>query len=476
MRINLDAWFRRGADPEPVPPASAAPGLSASAAPGLPASAAPVRNVQERVVDSVPVTYMESAIPEVDSAYGYGHLDGRRGVPPENFRGFIRHTVDGEGIERRLAELQADEQALRQRAADVRQRRSDLAAGTETLRALREREAHWTAEVRDAEAVLAEAEASARQHERGSYGHALMYLGAGALFVFGAVVMTRKIVADALQLTGHRFLGLMDESWVFAAGLAMISIVLKPAYDRLVEKPFWNGREKPFLAVILLLTIGSLGTLWVLGEFRAEAYGDQQRLLIIQQAEGLSDAEKLTRITALQETMLESELATLSFVLSGLLFATAGAVTLSIGTRYLRSALHERRPARKRVLWSEKVLKDAQGARMAAVAALAAHAEGQERVRAIAVDDVPAAELEARADAVAEQRRELSARFVAARQHRLLHLYDDGYELGGLARVAVEVDEARAAAAAPRRRKRPRPFIALRRAIRERALTPETLN
>ncbi|HEX6038611.1 hypothetical protein [Longimicrobium sp.] len=463
MRININAWFRRGARSEPAP----------APAPAPPAPAAPARDVTERIVDSVPVTYMDSPIPEVDSSFGYGHLDGRRGVPPENFRGFIHHTVDGEGIERRLAELQADEQALRQRAAEVRQRRADLAAGTETLRALREREAHWTGEVRAAEAALRMAEESARQHERGSYGHAAMYLLAGALFVFGDVVMTRKIVADALQLTGHRFLGLMDESWVFAAGLAMISIVLKPAYDRLVEKPFWQGKEKRFLAVILLLAAGALWTLWVLGEFRAEAYGEQQRLIILQQMEGMPDATKLQEITKIQERMLGSKLATLSFVLSGLLFATAGAVTLSIGTRYLRNALHERRPARKRVAQGEQVLTGARDARASAVADIAAHGEQQERLRALAVDDPPAAELETRADAVAEQRREMAAMFVASRQQRLRHLYDDGYELGGLARRTAEDEEARAARP---RRKRPRPFVALRRAIRERALTSETLN
>jgi hypothetical protein len=467
MRINITAWFRRAPEPEPAP----APAPPAPAAP-----AAPARDATERVVDSVPVTYMESAIPEVNSAFGYGHLDGRRGVPAENFRGFIHHTVDGEGIEQRLEELRADEQALRQRAVEVRQRRADLAAGAETLRALRERAEHWSAEERAAETALQEAEASARQHERGSYGNALMYLAAGALFVFGDVVMTRKIVADALQLTGHRVLGLLDESWIFAAGLAMISIVLKPAYDRLVEKPFWHGKEKPFLAVICVLAVGSLVTLWVLGEFRGEAYGDQQRLAIIQQLEGITETERLARITAIQEKMLNSDLATLSFVLSGLLFATAGAVTLSIGTRYLRNAIHERRPARRRVRRSEKALKEAHDARMAAVAAISAHGEQQERIRALTVDDPPAVELEARADAVAAQRRDLAAVFVATRQERLRHLYNDGYELGGLARTTAEADDARATAQARPRRKRPRPFLALRRAIRERALTPEPLN
>ena len=45
------------------------------------------RSVGESTADfGVPVTYMSSGIPDVDSAFGYGHLDGNRGVEPENFR------------------------------------------------------------------------------------------------------------------------------------------------------------------------------------------------------------------------------------------------------------------------------------------------------------------------------------------------------------------------------------------------------
>src|SRR5207237_688586 len=105
----------------------------------------------------------------------------------------------------------------------------------------------------------------------GSVSHALIYLGAGAIFILGDVVMSQKIVADALSLTGTPFLGLVDESWVFALGLAMISIVLKPAYDRLVERHYWEGKEWKFVVTIGVLALLSIVTLWVLGAFRFEA-------------------------------------------------------------------------------------------------------------------------------------------------------------------------------------------------------------
>lgn len=458
MRIWIPKIFRRDAEP--------APAASPAAAPVTP------RGVQESVIDSVPVTYMESRIPEVDSAFGYGHLDGRRGVDAEHFRGFIEHTVEGEGIDQRIAELKAEEDGLRQRAATLRQQRADMAAGAEALRHLREKEGRSAAEVDSARIELERAEETARQHERGSYTHAAMFLVAGLVFILGDVVMTRKIVADALQLTGHKFFGLLDESWVFALGLAMISIVLKPAYDRLVEKPYWQGKEKPFLAVILMLAACSLVTLYVLGDFRSDAYASQQRLGMLEAKEGISETERLQGVDRIQEQMLDNPLAAVSFVLSGILFATAGAVTLSIGMRYGRTAFHERRPARQRVKQTGKALQAARDASAANRQEIATRTEQMERLRTLTGDESPPLVLEERADAIAEQRRALQQAFVSTRQRRLRSLYDDGYELGS---VVARTAEAAAQTERPRR-KRPRPFVALRRVIREMALTPETLN
>jgi hypothetical protein len=458
MRIWIPKLFRRDAEQE-----------TAAAAP--PAASPPsARDVRESVIDSVPVTYMESRIPEVDSAFGYGHLDGRRGVDPEHFRGFIDHTVESEDIERRVAELAADEQSLRQRAATVRQHRADLAAGDASLRDLRERQERSEAVVGETEARLERADEALPGHRMGaSYSHALMFLVAGALFIFGDVVMTRKIVSDALRLTGHKFFGVLDESWIFAAGLAMLSIVLKPAYDRLVEKPYWAGREKRFVSVICLLALMSVGTLWVLGEFRAESYSDQRRVAMVDGNDRLTDEQKLAEIGVIEERMLNSRLAAWSFVLSGILFAAAGAVTLSIGVRYAREIRHVRRPALKQREELSRALTSARATRDGVAADIASRGVEMERLRALTADEPSAPALDELADTLAAERRELQQRFVGVRQRRLRSLYDDGYELAAVVPPPVEPQERP-------RRKRPRPFVALRRAIREMALTPDTLN
>jgi len=459
MRIWIPKIFRRDTEPAPAAPPAAMPVTP--------------RGVQESVVDSVPVTYMESRIPEVDSAFGYGHLDGRRGVDAEHFRGFIEHTVEGEGIDQRIAELKAEEVDLRQRASVLRQQRADLAAGGETLRHLREQQERHATNLREAEARLKEVNASLEEKRwSGSYSHAIMFIAAAVVFIIGDVVMTQRIVADALRLTGHKFLGLMDESWMFAAGLAMISVVLKPAYDRLVEKPYWKHQEKRFVWVICVLAVMSVVTLGVLGVFRAQSYRDQLAVRAVQADKQLSPAQKRTQLQTIQGRMANSPMGTASFVLSGLLFAAAGAVTLSIGVRYAREIRHVRLPALREQKAVSGILESARTQRDEVSARLAERTQEMERLRTMVGDAPPLAAIEERADSLWTERRELQQQLVTTRHRRLRNLYDDGYELGSvLARAAdAAADEERP------RRKRPRPFVALRRAIREMALTPETLN
>ncbi|HSU13047.1 hypothetical protein [Longimicrobium sp.] len=460
MRISIPGIFRPR--PEPAPEAAPAP---------APAQPAPreVGETTERF--GVPVTYMRSDIPEVDSAFGYGHLDGRRGVPPENFREFIAHTVEGEAIERLLAELETREREAREKAASLRSQRADLAGRTGELAVLRERSERAEAAAVRADAAVQEAAAASEGHwQSGSKSQAAIFLTAGALFIFGDVVMSQKIVADALSLTGSKIFGLIDESWVFALGLAMISIVLKPAYDRLVEKHYWEGKERKFVITIGVLALLSVVTLWVLGAFRFEANGMQSA---VQLAMANPDpAARGRELATIQAQINASALARWSFILSGILFAAAGAASLGIGLRYLRFHLHVRKPAARRLKEHAAERAQAKAMRETAAAELARHAADLERLRATLADEPPATELENRAESLAVERRALLARLSNERRLRLRSLYDDGYELG----IAVAADEREATEGERPRRKRPRPFVALRRALREQAIPPATLN
>ncbi|ARK12202.1 hypothetical protein A6C57_18720 [Fibrella sp. ES10-3-2-2] len=177
----------------------------------------------------------------------------------------------------------------------------------------------------------------------------LFFLVAGLSFVFGDLIISHEIVAYALNIRDNM------EAWAFAFGLAMVTVLLKPAYDRLLERPYQADparhqvryeRFKLSLAAFALLTLA------VLGWFRYEAYRTDQLKAAInrsirqlqQQATSLDgssapiDAAVLTKIEQqLQQSgelniaLVSSPWAMLSFVLSGLLFALAGAVCLGIG-------------------------------------------------------------------------------------------------------------------------------------------------
>ena len=458
MRIWIGRLFGgRAPQPEPVqPPVSVQP--------------AP-RDVAESTTEfGVPVTYMRSDVPEIDSAFGYGHLDGRRGVEPENFREFISHTADGEGLDRLVADLRERESQARTRAESIRQQRAEVAKRTEELRGIAAREGEAAAAAREAQTRCEEAEKQADEHRgSGSLAQTLIYLAAGALFILGDVVMARVIVADAFNMAGW-------EATLFACGLAMVSILIKPAYDRLFEKPYRNGNVRRFAWVICTLAVVSFVTLGVLGAFRSEAYGNSIRMDRVTDTQNMSSAAASEALTKIEDRMLASRLGYASFILSGILFAAAGAVTLSIGFSYADERHHRR--AAERAAKDGRKLRDATRTRHDGLRTEATRKRAElERLSALLADAPPLASAEAEADRLYTEWRNLEVRRVETRKYRLRSLYDDGYELGTvMAREAAQAVVLAPASEERPRRRRPRPFVALRRVIREAALHPPTLN
>ena len=179
----------------------------------------------------------------------------------------------------------------------------------------------------------------------------LLFFVAGLAFVLGDLIISHEIVAYALNIRDN------NEAWAFAVGLAMVSILLKPVYDRLIEKPYQEepvANRSKYEKFKIALAVFSILTLAVLGWFRYEAYRTDQLKAAINKsvrqlqitgtpidASGtaqelspvmLSKIEKqLQDSDALNLTLVNSPWALLSFVLSGILFALAGAVCLGIG-------------------------------------------------------------------------------------------------------------------------------------------------
>ncbi|WP_420154812.1 hypothetical protein [Siphonobacter sp.] len=170
----------------------------------------------------------------------------------------------------------------------------------------------------------------------------LLYFVAGLSFVAGDLIISHEIVAYALNIRNT------TEAWFFAVGLAMVSVLLKPVYDRLIEGPYLQNQEKSqklYASFKITLAIFSVLTLFVLGWFRYEAYRTDKmkqaitqniKNLQLQQADQTSASailqveKQMQQVDVLNQGLVTSPFALASFVLSGVLFAVAGAVCLGV--------------------------------------------------------------------------------------------------------------------------------------------------
>jgi cell division protein FtsL len=206
-----------------------------------------------------------------------------------------------------------------------------------------------------------EALKSRRKQTQSEYSLAagLLFFGAGVSFVFGDLIISHEIVAYALNIRDNY------DAWAFAIGLAMISVLLKPAYDRLIEKPYTTQHtpqaQTRYARFKIGLAVFAFVTLAILGWFRYEAYrtdklkeainksvkniqlnatpldgttaiSPQQQQQVLKKVE-----EQLQKSEELNLGLVNSPWALASFVLSGVLFAMAGAVSLGMGLPVLQN-------------------------------------------------------------------------------------------------------------------------------------------
>ena len=176
-----------------------------------------------------------------------------------------------------------------------------------------------------------------------------IYFFAGISFVLGDLIISHEIVAYALNIRNN------FEAWAFAAGLAMVSVLLKPAYERLIENPYSENpsprSERVYVWFKSITVVFAVVTLFILGWFRYEAYKtDKMKESVNKSIKQLQNQivdplnpsavlppdvlqqidSKMKVFDALNEKLVNSPWALASFVLSGILFALAGAICLGI--------------------------------------------------------------------------------------------------------------------------------------------------
>ena len=293
--------------------------------------------------------------------YQTGYLNGIEGQDQHVYESYVSSQVNYEWILERLASKNTQLQSIQEKQQNTR---TNHKIAFDKLQVESMGVNHHVKRMEDLNKNLKKADTETTLLEekrlitapRASLLAGLIFLIAGISFIAGDLIISHEIVAYALNIRNN------EEAWAFAIGLAMLSILLKPAYDRLIEEPYHaseakNGKSR-YAIFKLVIALFTIGTLLVLGWFRYEAYRTDKlkeslnksikalQLNSIDPLTGLSiDDPAVTKKIeqALQESdklnlaLVDSNWALLSFVLSGLLFAIAGAVCLGLALPTLQS-------------------------------------------------------------------------------------------------------------------------------------------
>ncbi len=293
--------------------------------------------------------------------FQHGYTGGVEQVRPDNYEGYLSSQINHEWLTARIAEKQAAGQRIDTRLTETRTSRQTMFGALQahmlTISTLAKQVERFES---DQQAITDEQASLQMRRENAATDYSLLagllFLVAAVSFLAGDLIISHEIVAYALNIRDS------TEAWAFAVGLAMVSVLLKPVYDRIIEQPYQadpvrnQGRYYRFK---IGLAIFSVVTLVVLGWFRYEAYRtDQLKAAINKSIKNLQlnaplDAsgnpvpltpavmqqieKQLQDADALNLDLVNSPVALLSFVLSGVLFALAGAVCLGISLPVLQA-------------------------------------------------------------------------------------------------------------------------------------------
>ena len=290
--------------------------------------------------------------PTHNADFQHGYASGLAGVERGTYEGYLSSQVSTDWLTGRIADKQRELTDLDRQIAETRAANQTLYADLQT-HALQVERLSKRVSQREADRLTLETDRDNLRERRAkaapdySLLAGLLFLVAGISFLAGDLIISHEIVAYALNIRDP------NEAWAFAVGLAMVSILLKPAYDRLIETPYLENpaqNRSRYERFKITLAVFSVLTLAVLGWFRYEAYRtDQLKAAINKSIRQLQlntdptaatqtlDATTLNKIErqlnesgALNLALVNSPWALLSFVLSGILFALAGAVCLGI--------------------------------------------------------------------------------------------------------------------------------------------------
>lgn len=393
-----------------------------------------------------------------DPDYHHGYSSGMDRANPEIYEGYLSSVVSYDRLRHLITdyreELKDADQDFRQTREEQLQTYGALQQHVGKLDAIRKEVGRQDRQVQETEAEIEELEDRYRKAApKYSLFAGLLYFVAGLSFVAGDLIISHEIVAYALNIRNT------TEAWFFAVGLAMVSILLKPVYDRLIEGPYLQNQEssrKLYAVFKLTLAVFSILTLFILGWFRYEAYRTDKlkqaitqnvKNLQLQQSDPNSSAaiqqveKQLQQVDVLNQGLVTSPFALASFVLSGVLFAVAGAVCLGISFPVLQGFWF-------RWLQAGPQLKRLKKLRAGQLQALSETEQGmtEHQIRKETLENkletlTPLADLDQRRKDLREIIRKLEEECKVAEINRRIAAFNDGFSKGEHARSQMDEDE-----------------------------------
>ncbi|TDE12736.1 hypothetical protein [Dyadobacter psychrotolerans] len=303
---------------------------------------------------------MDEQNPNQNGDYQHGYTSGIEGLDRQSYETYLSSNVNHDWVNDHLNQKREQLNTIRGKHQEtVNKQKLSFDKLQEELTGL-DRSSRQVQELEKTVASI-DSETEVLKQKRKDKGPSysliagLIFLAAGISFIAGDLIISHEIVAYALNIRNS------NEAWAFAIGLAMLSVLLKPAYDRLIEEPYHNEdtqkAKSRYAKFKLILSIFAIVTLIVLGWFRYEAYRtDKLKEAINKSVKNLqlnavdpmtgapiSSPELTNKIEqALKNSdqlnldLVNSPWALLSFVLSGVLFAIAGAVSLGMALPVLQ--------------------------------------------------------------------------------------------------------------------------------------------
>lgn len=395
--------------------------------------------------------------------FQHGYSSGVEGVNRETYEGYLSSQVNTDWLQERIQEKRTELSTTEQKLSEATEARrvayaelQNHALQVERLdKQVKQRESERQALISDRDDLR---ERRAKASPDYSLLAGLLFLIAGISFLAGDLIISHEIVAYALNIRNT------NEAWAFAVGLAMVSILLKPAYDRLIEKPYHDNPEQnrpKYEKFKIALAVFSVLTLAVLGWFRYEAYRtDQLKAAInksVRQLQLSTDPtaanqvlspstvdkieKQLSESSELNLALVNSPWALLSFVLSGILFALAGAVCLGIALPVL-SAFWFRWLQADIKLWKLRRRLKRLDNEIAPLEAQLAEQRTQQNVLQHNLDLLPTLdELKEQRQSALSELNEFLAELKLAQTDSRISNFNDGYGQGEATRKALSDEE-----------------------------------